>query len=335
MPRTIKSLLVGLALTTAASASAGVVFFEEENFRGRQFVVEGTVPNFVDRGFNDRALSAIVEGAPAEVCMDINFQGGCAILNPGRYPTLGALRSTISSVRMVSGRNDRDYRDYRDRDAGRERDFDRDRDNRRNDRRGAALTFFEEESFGGRQLTLEGTAPNFVDLGFNDRAVSAIVEGGSVEVCIDINFQGGCTVLNPGSYASLGALRNSISSVRLSPGRNNRGVGSIDRGGWDDHRGAAVTFFETENFGGRQLAVEGTAPNFVDRGFNDRAMSAIVEGSSVEVCVDINFQGGCTVLNPGQYPTLGSLGHAISSVRVVAGRDDRRNDDSNARNRRR
>ena len=63
---------------------------------------------------------------------------------------------------------------------------------------------------------------------------------------------------------------------------------------------AAVTFFETPNFGGQPLTVDGAIADFRAYDFNDRAMSLLVDGAPVEVCVDINFGGNCQVFNPGQ-----------------------------------
>src|SRR5271170_5297543 len=76
-----------------------------------------------------------------------------------------------------------------------------------------------------------------------------------------------------------------------------------------------VTFFETENFGGRQITVDRTLQDFSAVGFNDRAQSAIVDGDSWELCADQNFGGGCTVLTPGRYPSLGGLSGRVSSAR--------------------
>ena len=64
----MKKLIGGLALAASAFASsnalAAVTFYEAENFAGQPFTAEGNVPNFVTRGFNDRARSAVVEGGP-------------------------------------------------------------------------------------------------------------------------------------------------------------------------------------------------------------------------------------------------------------------------------
>ncbi|MEP7183037.1 MAG: beta/gamma crystallin-related protein [Betaproteobacteria bacterium] len=80
----------------------------------------------------------------------------------------------------------------------------------------AQVTFYEGEHFRGGTFRAEQAVGNFDRIGFNDRASSAIVEGGSWEVCEDAGFQGRCTVLQPGDYSSLGpmGLNNRISSAR-------------------------------------------------------------------------------------------------------------------------
>src|SRR4051794_40065076 len=80
----------------------------------------------------------------------------------------------------------------------------------------AQVTFFENDSFGGRSFTADRTIWNFDRLGYNDMASSAIVRGGSWEVCTDARFEGRCIVLRPGDYPSLRSLglNDRISSVR-------------------------------------------------------------------------------------------------------------------------
>ena len=99
MIKLVRAIFLGAAVLATNAAVAGVTFFETENYGGRQFTANGTVPNFVDMGYDDVARSAIVDGGPVEVCFDINFGGGCTILQPGSYSTLGSLERSISSVR--------------------------------------------------------------------------------------------------------------------------------------------------------------------------------------------------------------------------------------------
>jgi uncharacterized protein YcfJ len=80
----------------------------------------------------------------------------------------------------------------------------------------AQVTFYEGSNFHGRSFTVDNVVPNFAPLGFNDRARSAIVSGGSWEACEDAGFRGRCVILRPGNYDSLAGmdLNKRISSVR-------------------------------------------------------------------------------------------------------------------------
>ncbi len=80
----------------------------------------------------------------------------------------------------------------------------------------AQVTFYEGEGFRGRAFSANRQIPDFVGVGFNDRASSAVVNRGNWEACEDSQFGGRCVVLKQGSYDSLRSfgLENRISSVR-------------------------------------------------------------------------------------------------------------------------
>jgi len=87
----------------------------------------------------------------------------------------------------------------------------------------AQVTFYEGEDFHGRAFTTNRQQPDFSHYGFNNRASSAVVDGGRWEVCEDSRYEGRCVVLREGSYDSLKrmGLNNRISSVRRV-GRDHR-----------------------------------------------------------------------------------------------------------------
>ncbi|MDP1926352.1 MAG: beta/gamma crystallin-related protein [Thiobacillus sp.] len=86
-----------------APVAAQVVLYERQGFEGRSFTTEKPIANFARQGFNDRASSAIVQGDHWEVCEDARFKGRCAVLRPGKYPSLTAmgLNNRVSSIRSV------------------------------------------------------------------------------------------------------------------------------------------------------------------------------------------------------------------------------------------
>ena len=100
---TLKLAVAAAALGFAGNAAAQVVFYEHDDFRGRQFTAEGTMPNFQGSGFNDRASSVTVLRGRWEVCSEAGFRGDCVVLRPGRYPSMNAfgLNDRISSVRPI------------------------------------------------------------------------------------------------------------------------------------------------------------------------------------------------------------------------------------------
>ena len=178
-----------------AVASSQVVFYENDGFQGRSFTADSQVDDFRRSGFNDRASSAVVSGGRWEVCPEVRFSGQCAILLPGRYPSLAAagLNDRISSVRKAA--------DERSMPAPAQP---------------GQVVFYEGEGFQGRTFSADMPVDDLRRAGFNDRASSAVVSGTRWEVCDDTEFGGSCKVLRPGQYPSLTAmgLNDRISSVR-------------------------------------------------------------------------------------------------------------------------
>ncbi|MBW3560529.1 MAG: beta/gamma crystallin family protein [Proteobacteria bacterium] len=83
--------------------------------------------------------------------------------------------------------------------------------------------------------------------------------------------------------------------------------------------GPSITFYEGENFTGRQVTIYGEERDFSRIGFNDRARSARTSGSFT-VCDDSEFRGRCERLT-GSIRSLDRLGlnARISSVRAEQG----------------
>ncbi len=312
-----KTTLALLALTASAIstlASAQITFYENEDFSGRTFVTTNEVANFNQYGFNDRASSAVVQRGRWEICEDARFGGRCAVLRPGRYPSLAAmsLNNRISSTRTVAGnRRGNDIRYAPSPPAGQ-------------------ITFYESDGFRGRSFTTDTQLSSFERQNFNDRASSVVVTRDVWEVCEEIWYGGRCVTLRPGRYGSLTSmgLSDQISSARI--------VSANER--QEDYRYppatntptlSQVTFYENNDYQGRSFTTRNQVENFERYGFNDRASSVVVEGDSREVCENANFGGRCAILRPGRYPSLSSAGlnDRISSVRMANAGTTTRNDD--------
>src|SRR4051812_27827515 len=82
---------------------------------------------------------------------------------------------------------------------------------------------------------------------------------------------------------------------------------------------AQVTFYEQDGFQGRSFTTQQRLGDMQRSGFNDRASSLVVVGQRWQACEDVRFDGRCTVLRPGQYPSLQAMGldNRISSVRPL------------------
>ncbi len=172
----------------------------------------------------------------------------------------------------------------------------------------AQVTFYEHDDFVGRSFTVNQPVADFFNFGFNDRASSAMVRGGSWQLCSDANFGGRCVVLTPGDYRSLNAvgLNDQVSSVRQvgAPGGVGRG---------------RIAFYGLPRFQGQGITVESDVVNFDDIHFNDAAQSAIIEEGTWQLCENAEYRGPCITLEPGRYQDLGGLTGRVSSARVVAG----------------
>jgi uncharacterized protein YcfJ len=101
----LRNALTVAGVVLATQAAADVTFYEREDFRGKSFSTEQPLANFKHFGFNDRASSVVVDRDWWQVCEDAQYAGRCAILRPGRYPSLAAmgLNNRISSVRIMNG----------------------------------------------------------------------------------------------------------------------------------------------------------------------------------------------------------------------------------------
>lgn len=203
MKRNIAPLLFGMSLFAAGSAlGESITFYENDNYRGRQFTADQAMDNFARTGFNDRIRSAVVHDGRWEICMDAGFKGSCSVLAPGAYPDLGAYAGRISSTRLVDGVHAGNRHDDRGRNRGRE----------------ARATLYEGQNLSGRSFVLDDTMRNLGSAGFNDRASSLRIDSGYWIFCSDADFRGACRTFGPGDYATLPGLNNVISSGRSIAG---------------------------------------------------------------------------------------------------------------------
>jgi len=185
------------------------------------------------------------------------------------------------------------------------------------------VVLYDQASLLGRSYSVQGPMPNMDGTGFNDRARSALITGGTWQICADADYMSSCEVLRPGRYDDLGGVTGQVSSLRpFDP--NVGGAGGPPAGGnWSGSGGwgtsSRAVLYERENFGGRAFTVDSnTLTNLAAAGFNDRASSLRVERGYWMFCTDANFGGECRTFGPGDYAQLGWLSNQISSGRRIS-----------------
>jgi len=255
-----------------------------------------------------------------EVCDDANFNGRCVQLNPGEYPTLGTmgLNDRVASVREVAPAPERPRVVQAPPPlplppAGPP------------PRVAAAplplppagspgrVVLYDGPNFTGRAVTIDRPVVNFANIGFNDRARSAVVYEGAWELCYDAQFTGRCALYRPGQYANLGAgLDAEVSSARPAPDNVAMAPAPSAR--------PRVTLYSRPDFRGRSLVVDSNViRNLADVGFNDRAGSLHVDDGYWLFCSDAEFNGECRTFGPGDYASLPrELENHISSGRKIS-----------------
>lgn len=82
-----------------------------------------------------------------------------------------------------------------------------------------------------------------------------------------------------------------------------------------------AVLYEDADLTGRKLTVRTDEPNLEDSDFAQRARSVLVRAGAWQVCTGADYNGDCTVLQPGEYRTLDSrFSRSIVSLRPAGGR---------------
>ncbi|HVZ43237.1 MAG TPA: beta/gamma crystallin family protein [Ramlibacter sp.] len=111
MRLSLKAAAAAATLLLGSTAMAQITFYEGEGFHGRSVRTDHEVRNMERIGFNDRAASAVVDHGRWEVCEHARFEGRCAVLRRGSYPSLRSvgLGWQISSVRPANPHRHYDF----------------------------------------------------------------------------------------------------------------------------------------------------------------------------------------------------------------------------------
>jgi Beta/Gamma crystallin len=327
--RTSAAIFVA-TLSTLASA-AEITIYSERDFYG-SFAQLSRSEGYLPIG---AARSVRVGSGVWEVCTGQNFGGECRRLSPGDYREVGGRGiDAILSVRDIT---------YSQGSVGYAR---------------PTLQLFEVNQFRGRTAALDREENNLSRIGFADRASSAIVSGGTWEVCTEYGYRGRCQALPPGNYPELGSqLNNRVLSARplqqtsAPPSRPSGASGSEVIGAIagaviagaiasqqpsyannNPYDRVRVEVYTDANFSGQALTVDDDISNLRNSGFNDRIQSLRVFGGTWEACEDRDFRGSCQVFGPGDYRRLPpQLDRSISSLRQLRGEPSWSGVDQNGR----
>jgi hypothetical protein len=111
MKLSLKAAAAAATVLLASTAMAQVTFYPGENFHGRGVTVDRQIRNLDRVGLNDRAGSVVVDHGRWEVCEHARFEGRCAVLRRGSYPSLRSvgLEWRISSIRPADPRRRYDF----------------------------------------------------------------------------------------------------------------------------------------------------------------------------------------------------------------------------------
>jgi Beta/Gamma crystallin len=304
-----------VAVASFSAFSAEITIYSERDFYG-SFAQLSRSEGYLPIG---AARSVRVGSGVWEVCTGQNFAGECQRLTTGDYREVGGRGiDAILSVREVT---------YSQSGVG---------------YAPPKLQLFEGRQYRGRTVSLEQNVGDLGRAGFDDRASSAIVSGGTWEVCTEYNFRGRCQALPPGSYPDLGAqLENRILSARAlqpaarppqsdRPNFNDVIVGAIagaviagvagnsQPAIAQPHDRTRIEVFTDPNFQGQAVTIDSDTSNLRNTGINDRIQSMRVFGGTWEMCGDRDFSGECMVFGPGDYRRLPpQLDRTISSMRQI------------------
>ncbi len=300
--------LIGAFFTGSIAAfGADIWLYSGRDFTGATARISRSEPNLPIGA----ARSIRVGSGIWEACTGANFTGECRRLTAGDYRELsGRYGDTVLSARDVtynagSGSGGVGYAPPR-------------------------IQLFEAPGFRGRTMTYEQSSPDLEGSWGLTTASSAIVSGGTWEVCTEYNYGGRCQALPPGQYNDLGPQLNfRIVSARALDVNRPPALPSypppvvvtpppVQPPAWNGQRARIDVYTDTDFRGAAYTLDDGTG-NLRNSGFNDRIRSMRIQNASWEVCEDRDFGGTCRVYGPGDYRRLPpDLDRAISSLRVVA-----------------
>jgi len=185
----------------------GACFYEDVNFRGRNFCVRpGERLQTMPAGMGDKISSVRLAGATdVTVFRDSNMRGRSArLINDVRDLKGEGWGDQISSLEVGRGAKAR-WRSDRSPVWDRNQDMPRE-----------GACFYEEPNYRGRSFCVpRGATFTALPTGFNDKISSIRVFGGEVRLFQNRNFRGRSTQVQTDTPNLRGTWRDTVSSVRV------------------------------------------------------------------------------------------------------------------------
>jgi hypothetical protein len=197
----------------------GACFYEDANFRGKYFCVrQGDRLASLPSGMGDRISSVRVLGsAEVTVFRDTNMRGHSArFLDDVRNLKREGWNDQISSLDVISGRDNRDFGGYGGRGRG---GSGGDRPpvwGRNGQTPSAGACFYEDVNFRGQSFCVpRGATYRALPRGFNDRISSIRVFGSEVRIFQERDFGGRSTEIRGDTPNLRGSWSDNVSSIRV------------------------------------------------------------------------------------------------------------------------
>jgi hypothetical protein len=308
---TVVSMLVLVAPLAAQVATprqiggVGIAVFEDANYRGRNATFTADIADLGRSGLDRRISSLrVAPGEMWEGCSERNFRGRCQVFSQTE-PDLRRVswNDAIRSLRRYSGAGG-GYPPtypppvYPPTQPG-------------PPLAPGAIALYPSVNFFGTAQTFSGPEPDLRRFGFDNRARSLRLGGGTWEVCQDRNFRDCRTVSGDIANLSSVGLAGRISSLRPRAGYPGGPYPPTypptpypptpPGGGYPGE--VRLVLYDNRDFRGRAQDVYAPAVTLYD--FARRAESAQVMGGTWLLCDGANFTGTCrtitaSVLDLGQ-----------------------------------
>jgi hypothetical protein len=285
---------VGAQAQSRQIGSVGITVYQDSNYRGRNATFRNDDPDLGRSGFANMISSLqVAPGELWEACAGVNYQPPCQVFS-GTESDLQrrSWNDRISSLRRVrnSGGSGGFYPGA---GGGRRR-----------------MVLYSEENFRGSTYTITGPTSSIGS--YNDKARSVRIDGGTWDLCEDIDFGKCRTVDRDLSNLSGLGLSKRVSSAR--PAGGGGGGGSYP----PPQQNTRLVLYDRNGYRGGSQTLDYASEGL--GGFGTRAVSAQVIGTW-QLCDGPNFSGRCVVISQN-VPDLASYGmnNRVSSARPMSGR---------------